>query len=96
MCKSKSSVIARSTADSINAQSESPGAAYEFHLLQESGYDFVADTIYTGEEKVSRSTIALNVKFDACCRLGNNDRASFKFGVHALLAPLPDQSKYPY
>lgn len=81
------------TADSINAQSESPGAQAVFDMLNKSGYDFAAGKKYSGETKnFSSSNIAFHAKFEACYNFNDNDRFAIKFGGNVMYAPLSDQS----
>ncbi|MBK9731645.1 MAG: hypothetical protein IPO83_10245 [Chitinophagaceae bacterium] len=81
------------TADSINAQSQTPGAQAVFDMLNEAGYDFASGKKYNGETKnFTRSNIAFHAKFDACYNFNDNDRFAFKFGANVVFAPMADKS----
>lgn len=86
------------TADSINAQSETPGAQAVFDMLNNNGYDFATGKKYSGETKhFSSSNIAFHAKFEACYNFNDNDRFAIKFGGNVMVAPLSDQSAgYPF
>jgi hypothetical protein len=68
------------TEDAINAQAESPGAATVFHLLQQAGYDFAIDSVYTGKQNISNLGLGLKASGDICYKFNDRDRFALKLG----------------